>query len=154
MYKKITCWFSFPFYYPKCTNVQRVKDDWAARIQKQTNTHTHTHTHTRTHTGANNTNQLWTAFLFVLPFGSKSPWLYIPDTNVKNYIKKNEKRLIKAASNSTDNIRTNRKIANTRKQKWEEKQLYGYFERQTSAIAHENAWTGLKKGRSLKMNLF
>ena len=33
----------------------------------------------------------------------------------------------------------------TRKQKWEEKQLYGYFKRQTSEISHEKTWTWLRK---------
>ena len=34
----------------------------------------------------------------------------------------------------------------TRKQKWEEKQLYGYFKWQTSEISHEKTWTWLRKG--------
>ena len=34
----------------------------------------------------------------------------------------------------------------TRKNKWEEKQLYGYFKRQTNEILHVKTQTGLKKG--------
>ena len=34
----------------------------------------------------------------------------------------------------------------TRKQKWEEKQLYGYFKRQTSEISYVKTWTWLRKG--------
>ena len=34
----------------------------------------------------------------------------------------------------------------TRKQKWEEKQLYGYFKRQIGEISHEKIWTRLRKG--------
>ena len=33
----------------------------------------------------------------------------------------------------------------TKKQKWEEKQLYGHFKRQTSEISHEKIWTWLRK---------
>ncbi len=32
-----------------------------------------------------------------------------------------------------------------KKQKWEEKQLYGYFKRQTSEISHGETWTLLRK---------
>ena len=39
---------------------------------------------------------------------------------LEDYIKKNKERQIKAAGNSTDNIRTKRKTTKTRKQKWEE----------------------------------
>ena len=34
----------------------------------------------------------------------------------------------------------------TRKQKLEEKQLYGYFKRQTREISYENSWIWLWKG--------
>ncbi len=34
----------------------------------------------------------------------------------------------------------------TRKQKWEEKQLYGRFKRQKSDISHEKTWMCLIKG--------
>ena len=48
-----------------------------------------------------------------------------------DYIKKRKEKLITAASNSTENIRTRKTVWKTRKQKWEEKQLYGYVNRQT-----------------------
>ena len=34
----------------------------------------------------------------------------------------------------------------SRKQKWEEKQLYGRFKRLTSDISHEKTWMWLRKG--------
>ena len=34
----------------------------------------------------------------------------------------------------------------TRKQKWEEKQLFGYFKRPISNISHEKTGTSLRKG--------
>ena len=37
----------------------------------------------------------------------------------------------------------------TRKQKWEEKQLYCRFKRLINSISHEKTWTWLRKG-SLK----
>ena len=33
-----------------------------------------------------------------------------------------------------------------RKQKWEEKQLYGHFKRQIGEVTHEKTWTCLRKG--------
>ena len=64
---------------------------------------------------------------------------------LKDYIKKRRGRLITAIRNNTDNTSINQtKI--TRKQKWKEKQLYGYFKRQTSKISHEKTWTWLRKG--------
>ena len=53
----------------------------------------------------------------------------------------NNKGLITAANNITDNIKTN-KTAMSRKQKLEEKQLYRYFKWQPVMIAHEKicAW--------------
>ena len=47
---------------------------------------------------------------------------------LNNYIEKYEGGLIIAIKNDTDNTVTNR-MAITRKQKWEEKQLYGRFKR-------------------------
>ena len=38
----------------------------------------------------------------------------------------------------------------TKKQKWEEKQLYRYFERQTDEISLEKSWTWLRKGNLKK----
>ena len=43
----------------------------------------------------------------------------------EEYIKKSKERLITATRNNINNIRINSTI--TRKQKWEEKQLYGFF---------------------------
>ena len=54
-----------------------------------------------------------------------------------DYMQKSKERLIIAPSNRIYNIRTNRKTTKTWKQKWEEKQLYWYFKRQTSEISYE-----------------
>ena len=68
---------------------------------------------------------------------------------LENYNEKREKRLISVTISSTDNVRTNQtKI--TKKQKWEEKQLYGYFKQQTVEISHEKICTGLTKGNVKK----
>ena len=40
----------------------------------------------------------------------------------------------------------------TRKQKWEEKQLDGYFKLQTSEISHEKTWTWLRKASIKRKN--
>ena len=45
---------------------------------------------------------------------------------LKNYVEKHEGRLITAIRNDTDNTMANR-MTITRKQKWEQKQLYGHF---------------------------
>ena len=45
---------------------------------------------------------------------------------LKDYIKKSKERLITVTRNRTENIKINGKTI-TRKQKWEEKQLNGYF---------------------------
>ena len=50
------------------------------------------------------------------------------------------------ANNSRNDRRTNRKTTKTRKQKWEEKQLYGHFKRQIEEVAQEKTWTWLRKG--------
>ena len=54
-------------------------------------------------------------------------------------------KLITTTRNNTDNMRTNRKITN-RKQKWEEKQLYGHYNRLISDISHKKTQTWLRKG--------
>ena len=54
----------------------------------------------------------------------------------EDYIKNRKDRLITAENNNTNNIRTNR--TTTTKQKWEEKQLYRYFKKQTDQISREN----------------
>ena len=69
------------------------------------------------------------------------------DTSIRRLednIKKSKERLITAARNNTNNTRINR-IAITRKQTWDEKQLYRYFTQQTSEISHEKSWTWLRK---------
>ena len=49
---------------------------------------------------------------------------------LKDFIQKHDGRLITAIRNDTENTMDNR-ITITRKQKWEGKQLYGRFKRQT-----------------------
>ena len=71
------------------------------------------------------------------------------DTSIrglKDNIKKSKERLITAAKNNKNNKKINRTTV-TRKQKWEEKQLSGYFKRQTSEISHEKTWTWIRKGK-------
>ena len=63
----------------------------------------------------------------------------------EDYKKKNKERLITATRNSTNNIKIDR-TTTAKKQKWEEKQMYGYFKRQTGEISREKIWTWLKKG--------
>ena len=53
-------------------------------------------------------------------------------------------RLNTANRDNTDNTSINRTEI-TRKQKWEEKQIYGCFKRLTSDISHEKTWTWLRK---------
>ena len=64
---------------------------------------------------------------------------------LEDYIEKHEGGLIAAIRNDTDNTETNRMII-TRKQKWEEKQLYGRFKCLISNISHDKTWTWLRKG--------
>ena len=63
---------------------------------------------------------------------------------LKDYIIKSKERLITVIRNSKDNIKVNRSTI-MRKQKWEEKQLYGYFKRQTDKFSYEKTWTWLRK---------
>ena len=65
---------------------------------------------------------------------------------LKNYIKKSKVSSTTAANCSRRDIITDRKATKTRKQKWNEKQLYGYFKQQSDKIAHETTWTWLKNG--------
>ena len=70
------------------------------------------------------------------------------DTSIqqlKDYTEKHEGELITAIRNDTDNMMDNR-MTITRKQKWEEKQLYGRFKRLINNISHEKTWTWLRKG--------
>ena len=63
---------------------------------------------------------------------------------LEDYIEKHEGGLITAIKNDTDNTVTNR-MPKTRKQKWEEKQLYGRFKRLINDISHEKSGTWLRK---------
>ena len=64
---------------------------------------------------------------------------------LEDYIEKLKRGVITAIRNDTDNTMDNR-MTITRKQKWEEKQLYGPFKRLISNISHEKTWTWLRKG--------
>ena len=55
---------------------------------------------------------------------------------LEDYIEKHEGGLITAIKNDTDNTVTNG-MTITRKQKWDEKQLYGRFKRLMNDISHE-----------------
>ena len=69
---------------------------------------------------------------------------------LEDYIEKCRERLITITRNNTDNRTTI-----TRKQKWEEKQLYGHFKRLISNFSHEKTWTWLRNGNLReKLNLF
>ena len=73
------------------------------------------------------------------------------DTSIRleDYIEKHERGLISAIRNNTDNTIDNR-MTITRKEKWEEKQLYGRFKRLINNISHGNAWTWLRKGNFMR----
>ena len=64
---------------------------------------------------------------------------------LENYIQKHEGRFITAIIHETENTRNNRMTV-TRKQKWEEKQLYGRFKRLINNISYDKTWTWLRKG--------
>ena len=55
---------------------------------------------------------------------------------LEDYIEKHEGGLITAIKNDTDNTMINR-MTIARKQKWEEKQLYGRFKRLINNISYE-----------------
>ena len=55
---------------------------------------------------------------------------------LKEYTKTSKERLLMITNNSRCNIWTNKKTTKTRKRRWEEKQLYGYFKRQSGEVAH------------------
>ena len=67
---------------------------------------------------------------------------------LEDYIEKYEQGLITVIRNNTDNTIDNR-MTITRKQKWEEKQLYRRFKRLINNISHDKNWTWLRK-ESLK----
>ena len=60
---------------------------------------------------------------------------------LENYIEKKEGLLITAIRNDTENT-----MIFARKQKWEEKQLYGRFKWLMNNISHEKTWTWQRKG--------
>ena len=67
------------------------------------------------------------------------------DTTIRGLHRKHEGGLITATRNDTDNTKVNR-MTITKKQRREEKQLYGCFKRLINNISHEKTWTWLRKG--------
>ena len=63
---------------------------------------------------------------------------------LEDYIEKRVGGLITATRNDNDNTMTNR-MTITKKRKWEEKELQGYFKRLINNISHEKTWTWLRK---------
>ena len=68
---------------------------------------------------------------------------------LEDWIEKRRGRLITATRSNTENTRISRTTI-TRKQKWEEKQLYGCFKRLTSDISHEKTSMSLRKGNLIR----
>ena len=64
---------------------------------------------------------------------------------LEHYIEKHERGLITTIRNDTDNTIDDR-MTTTRKQKWEEEQLYGRFKRLINNTSHQKTWTWLRKG--------
>ena len=58
-----------------------------------------------------------------------------------DYIQKHDGGLITATRNNTNDTRTSGTTI-TRKQKWEEKQLYGRFKRRANDTSHKTTWGG------------
>ena len=74
------------------------------------------------------------------------------DTSIQwleDYIEKHEWRLITTIRNNTDNT-IDERMTTTRKQKWEEKQLYGRFKHLINNISHQKTWTWLRKGNLMR----
>ena len=63
---------------------------------------------------------------------------------LEDYIQKHDGGLITANRNDNDNT-IDYRITITRKQKWEEKQIYRRFERLISNLSHNKTWTWLRK---------
>ena len=81
--------------------------------------------------------------------GSIEDSVNAPIQQLEDYIEKCRGRLITATRNYTDNIKFN-KTERTRKQKWEEKQLYGRFKRLTNTNTKKSkkttkTWKWLRK---------
>ena len=70
---------------------------------------------------------------------------------LEDFIEKRGEGVMIATRNNTNNTRTNRTTI-TRKQKWEEKQIYGRFKRLILNIWLEKTWTWLRKGNFKKEN--
>ena len=68
---------------------------------------------------------------------------------VEDYIEKHDGGLITTIRKDTDNTIDDR-MTTIRKQKWEEKQLYGRFKRLIKNISHQKTWTWLKKKETLR----
>ena len=64
---------------------------------------------------------------------------------LEEYIQKQDGGLITAIRNDNDNTMDNR-MTITKKQKWEEKQLYGRFKRLINHISHDKTRTWLRNG--------
>ena len=64
---------------------------------------------------------------------------------LEDYIKNHEGELITAIRNDSDNTMDNR-MTITRKQKWEENQLYGRFKWLINDIPNQKTWAWLRKG--------
>ena len=64
---------------------------------------------------------------------------------LEHYIEEHERGLITTIRNDTDNTIDDR-LTTTRKQKWEEKQLYSRFKHLINNILHQKTWTWLRKG--------
>ena len=69
----------------------------------------------------------------------------IIDTTTRRLHRKTRRATDNATRNDADNTMDNR-MTITRKQKWEEKQLYGCFKRLINNISHEKTGTWLRKG--------
>ena len=64
---------------------------------------------------------------------------------LEDYIENHEQGLITAIRSDTDYTKDDR-MTITKKQKWEEKQLYGRFKWLINTISHQKTWTWLRKG--------
>ena len=73
-------------------------------------------------------------------FVSMEDSVYTSIQRLEECIENRGGRLLTATGNNTDNTRTKRTEI-TCKQKWKEKQLCGYFKRQTSDISPDKTWT-------------
>ena len=63
---------------------------------------------------------------------------------LEDYIEKHERGLITTIRNDTENTIVDRMTS--RKQKWQETQLYGFFKRLINNISHQKTWTWLWNG--------